>query len=74
VKSDFERFGRRVRVGGAVLFDDAFDEGIFKTHSDTVGQLVREVLEGGEFRLVKRVNRLAHIERVRLGASGGPAS
>jgi len=64
VKSDFERFGRRVRVGGAVLFDDAFDEGIFKTHSDTVGRLVREVAAGEEFRLVKTVNRLAHLERV----------
>ncbi|MBI3457053.1 MAG: class I SAM-dependent methyltransferase [Candidatus Rokubacteria bacterium] len=63
VRSDFERFGRRARVGGAVLFDDAFDEGLFKTHSDTVGQLVRDVAEG-KFRLVRAVNRLAHLERV----------
>jgi len=67
-KNDFERFGRRVRVGGAVLFDDAFDEGLFKTHSDTVGQLVREIASGGEFALVKVVNRLAHLERVRPAA------
>lgn len=64
VRSDFERFGRRVRVGGAVLFDDAFDEESFRTHSDTVGRLVREISDGGEFKLVKAVNRLAHVERV----------
>jgi len=65
VKSDFERFGKRVRMGGAVLFDDAFDEGIFKTHSESVGRLVHEVVTGREFRLVKTVNRMAHLERIR---------
>lgn len=71
VKNDFDRFGRRVRLGGAVLLDDVFDEGIFKTHSDTVGCLVREIIADGEFRLVRGVNRLAHLERMR--SSGGPA-
>jgi predicted O-methyltransferase YrrM len=65
VKNDFERFGRRVRVGGAILFDDAFDEGIFKTHSDTVGRLVQEIGAGGEFKIVRAVNRMAHLERIR---------
>ena len=65
VRNDFERFGRRVRVGGAVLFDDAHAEGLFGTHSDTVGRLVDEVVAAGRFRLVKTVNRLAHIERTR---------
>jgi len=64
VKSDFERFGKRVRIGGGVLFDDAFDEDLFKTHSETVGQLVQEILTEGEFRLVKVVDRLAHLERL----------
>jgi predicted O-methyltransferase YrrM len=63
VRNDFERFGRRVRVGGAVLFDDAHFEGLFGTHDDTVGRLVDEVVAAGRFRLVKNVNRLAHIER-----------
>jgi predicted O-methyltransferase YrrM len=66
VRNDFERFGKRVRVGGAVLFDDAFDEGIFKTHSDMVGHLVREIVAEGEFRVAKAVNRMAHLERVQL--------
>jgi len=66
VKSDFERFGKRVRIGGAVLFDDAFDEGIFKTHSDTVGRLVREITSDGEFNLVKTVNRVAHLKRIQV--------
>lgn len=65
VRNDFERFGKRVRVGGAILFDDAFDEGVFKTHSDTVGRLVEGIVAEGEFKLVKAVNRLAHLERVR---------
>jgi len=53
-----------VRPGGAVLLDDAFHEGMFRTHADTVGRLVQEVCAGGAFRLVKVVNRLAHLERV----------
>jgi predicted O-methyltransferase YrrM len=64
-KSDFERFGRGVRVGGNVLFDDTFDEKLFKTHSDTVGRLVKEIIAAGDFTLVKGVNRLAHLKRVR---------
>lgn len=64
VRSDFERFGRRVRRGGAILFDDAFDEEMFSSHSDTVGRLVKEIVQEGEFRLARRVNRMAHLERV----------
>lgn len=64
VKNDFERFGRRVRIGGAVLFDDAFDDQIFKVHSEGVKRLVNEVIAAKEFKLAKVVNRLAHLERV----------
>ncbi|KXK03029.1 MAG: hypothetical protein NBKEAIPA_02152 [Nitrospirae bacterium] len=65
VRNDFERFGTRVRVGGAVLFDDACDEAMFHTHSESVGKLLTEIVAAGSFRLVKSVNRLAHIERIR---------
>ena len=65
VRNDFERFGLRVKVGGAVLFDDACDEAPFKTHAESVGRLIKEVVASGEFRLAKSVNRLAHLERVR---------
>lgn len=65
VKIDFERFGRRVRVGGAVLFDDAAEDRRFATHVDTVGRLVEEIVATGRFKLVRTVNRLAHIERVK---------
>lgn len=65
VRNDFERFGRRVRIGGAVLLDDACDEAMFRTHSESVGTLLQEVLVEQSFRLVKSVNRLAHLERVR---------
>jgi predicted O-methyltransferase YrrM len=65
VRNDFERFGRRVRLGGAILFDDAFAEGIFTSHVDTVGRLLHEITSNGDYRLIKQVNRLAHVERVR---------
>lgn len=70
VKSDFERFGRRVRVGGAVLFDDAFAEELFPAYGDDVGRVVAEVTGTPEFELRRRVDRLAHVERI----SPGPAT
>lgn len=66
VRSDFERFGRRVGPGGAVLLDDAFADVLVPSHPESVGRLVGEVTRGGEFRLVRRVDRLAHLERVRV--------
>jgi predicted O-methyltransferase YrrM len=65
VRNDYERFGRRTRVGGALLFDDAFEERLFGAHLESVGRLVQEIVEAGDFRLVKAVDRLAHLERVR---------
>lgn len=65
VRSDFERFGSRVRVGGAVLFDDATGDGIFPSHEDTVGRLVEEITAAGEFQLMRTVNRMAHLVRLR---------
>ena len=65
VKNDFERFGRRVRVGGAVVFDDAFSTAYFKGHVDEVGRLIREICAEDEFELVQGVDRLAHLRRVR---------
>jgi hypothetical protein len=55
-----------VRVGGAVLFDDCFDDGFFRVpHTEGVGKAVAEIEAAGDFKLVKRVCRLAHLERVR---------
>jgi predicted O-methyltransferase YrrM len=65
VRNDFERFGRRVRVGGAVLFDDAAGDGVFPSHEDTVGRLVREITSTRDYQLVKSVNRMAHLTRLR---------
>jgi len=65
-KNDFDRFGRRVRIGGAVLFDDCFDDGFFRVpHTEGVGKAVAEIVAAGDFRLIKQVCRLAHLERVR---------
>jgi predicted O-methyltransferase YrrM len=63
-RADFERFGRRVRAGGHVLFDDAFDGVLAPGHSDTVGRVVAELEATDEFRLCARIDRLAHFERV----------
>ena len=65
VRSDFDRFGRRVRPGGAVLFDDAAGDGIFPSHEGTVGRLVNEITATGDYRLVKTVSRMAHLTRLR---------
>jgi len=64
-RSDFDRFGRRVRVGGAVLLDDAFGDGVFLSVDPRVRRVVDEVLDEGDFRLIRAVDRLAHLERVR---------
>lgn len=64
-RTDFEQFGRRVRVGGHLLFDDAFDGLFAPGHPDTVGRVVEELHAGDEFRLRARVDRLAHFERIR---------
>lgn len=65
VRADFERWGRRVRVGGAVLLDDAASDGFVPSHDATVGRVVKEAVATGDFRLVKHVVRTAHLERVR---------
>lgn len=65
VRNDFERFGRRVRVGGAVLLDDVFDDFFVPSHPESAGRLVNEVQQSGDYRLVRGVDRLAHLERVR---------
>jgi len=64
VRSDFERWGRRVRPGGSVLLDDAFPDVLVPSHPDSVGRLVQEIRSEGAFRLARRVDRLAHLERV----------
>lgn len=65
VKIDVERWGRRVRVGGALVLDDAVDEPVFGSHVDTAGRVMQELLDEGDFVLRAEVDRLAHLERVR---------
>lgn len=63
VKSDFNRFGRRVRPGGAVLLHDAFATQFSDHHADTVGRLVEQVVSGQAFEMVERIDSLAHLRR-----------
>lgn len=65
VASDIARWGTRVRVGGHVLLDDAFPLGDYRRGCDDVGRAVREAVDEGTFRLVRAVDRMAHLQRVR---------
>lgn len=69
VKSDFERWGKRVRVGGHVLLDDAYPLGRYRRGCDEIQRVVREAIDEGDFRLVKAIDRLAHLERTRRPAT-----
>ena len=63
-RGDFDRWGSRVRLGGAVVLDDAFAWGGVSSHEDTVGRLVEEAIDSGQWRLVRQVVHLAHLERI----------
>ncbi|TAK66834.1 MAG: class I SAM-dependent methyltransferase [Dehalococcoidia bacterium] len=65
VASDIERWGKRVRVGGDVLLDDTFPLGTYRMGCDQVGRAVREAIDEGTFELVRAVDRMAHLRRVR---------
>jgi predicted O-methyltransferase YrrM len=62
---DFERFGLRVRTGGAVLFDDAvYDDLSEPKHTADVKRVVADVARRADFRVVKTVKRMVHFERI----------
>ena len=63
-RTDVERWGRRLRIGGALFVDDAFDDYFVPSHPESAGRVVRELQAAGDFRLVKAADRLAHLERV----------
>jgi predicted O-methyltransferase YrrM len=70
VKSDFERWGKRVRVGGHVLLDDAYPLGRYRRGCDDIRRVVQEAIDEGDFRLVKAIDRLAHLECIRRLPTG----
>lgn len=65
VLNDYERFGKKLRIGGSLLFDDAYDDPYFINHSDTVGRLINEILDDGKFELTRKVDRMAHLTRIK---------
>ncbi|HUF08093.1 MAG TPA: class I SAM-dependent methyltransferase [Rhodothermales bacterium] len=69
--TDFERFGRRVRVGGAVLLDDAVPDPFSDlARTADVKQVVADIVDRGDFRVVATIQRLMHLERVRKDGDG----
>lgn len=64
-KSDYERFGRLLKKGGALLLDDAYNGPYLHANGARYIQLLlKEILASKEFKFVKRVDRIAHLERV----------
>ena len=65
-KTDFERWGMRVRVGGHVFCDDAGFEPCepWCLGGPGVRQTITEALNTGAWRRVAQVDRLIHIQRV----------
>jgi predicted O-methyltransferase YrrM len=66
VKNDFERFGRKVRVGGSILFHDVYSSIENPSPSDDVGRVVKEICNmEDDFALEKVVQSLAHVVRIK---------
>jgi predicted O-methyltransferase YrrM len=65
VKADIERWGKRARIGGHVLLDDVFPLGAYRRGCDEVARAVQESIDDGGFKLVRAVDRMAHLERIR---------
>lgn len=61
VQIDFERWGKRLRKGGALILDDAVT-GLFHTRITGEARLLQEI-DGKGFRLLKTVDNFAHLER-----------
>ncbi len=65
VKADLDRWGGRARIGGHVLLDDVFALGSYRRGCEGVGRAVQEGIDEGTFKLVRAVDRMAHLERIR---------
>jgi len=65
VRSDLERWGKRVRIGGHVLLDDVFPLGQYRRGCDDVQRAVSDVVDEGTFKLVRAVDRMGHLQRIR---------
>lgn len=64
VRADVQRWAGTVRVGGYLLFDDAFPLGGHQRGVDSVGRVVDEITRGPDLRLECAVDRLAVVRRI----------
>ena len=62
---DFEKFGKRFRIGGALLFDGAVPDPFSDSpHTADVKRVAADVAAAGDLRVVKSVRKLMQLERV----------
>jgi len=64
VRADYLNFREGMSKKAHLLFHDAYDFSFFRSHSDTVGRLVEELIASKEYVPVARVDSMAHIQRV----------
>ena len=63
-RCDVERYGSRLRPGGALLLDDAVNAGeTIASHARDLGLLVDELQHEG-FMFIRAVDQMAHLERI----------
>lgn len=68
VMSDFNKFGRKVKVGGSIFFDDCSDDGCFikiPKENNYMTPIIDEIIATGEFKFLGTVDRLGHFIRIK---------
>jgi predicted O-methyltransferase YrrM len=68
VMSDFNKFGRKVKVGGSIFFDDCSDDGCFikiPKEDNYMTPIIDEIIATGEFKFLGTVDRLGHFIRIK---------
>ena len=68
VMNDFNKFGKKVRVGGSVFFDDCNDEGCFikvLKEDNYMTPIIEKIISSGDFKYLGTVDRLGHFVRIK---------
>lgn len=68
VMNDFDKFGKKVRIGGSVFFDDCNDEGCFikvEKGDNYMTPIIEKIISSGNFKYLGTVDRLGHFVRIK---------